>query len=57
MVYGMDSYYIVLHITMELCWLAVLLCNSTLTKEAHHRCYSELLDEISDFKPQPALGD
>lgn len=56
MVYGMDSYLIFLHITMELCRIAALLQTSTLTKEAHHICYAKLLNKILAVEPQPAPG-
>lgn len=36
MVYIMDSYHTVLYLTIKLCQIAVLLCNKTITKGAHH---------------------
>lgn len=42
-VYGTDSYCIVLYLTIKLLQLVVLLHNITITKEAQHRHYTELL--------------
>lgn len=41
---------------MKLLQIVVLFQRSTITKEAHHRRYNELLDEISSGKPQQDLG-
>lgn len=52
----MNGYRILLYLTMALSQIAVLLQNSTLTKEAYLHCYAGLLNEILTVGPQPALG-
>lgn len=52
----MNSYHIVLYLTMEIRWLIVLLCNRTIPKGAHYRCYAELMEEISTVEPQQDPG-
>lgn len=52
---GMDVYHIVLYLTMKIWRTAVLLQSSTITKEAHHRRYYELLDKFAVVKHHQLL--
>lgn len=55
MVSGMDAYHIVLYLTMEIFRIAVLLQNSTITVEAHHR-HTEELEQFTAVRSQQVLS-
>lgn len=56
MIPEMDDYHVVLYLTIEIPWIAVLLWNSTIAKEIHYQRYAEALNWIAALKPQQALG-
>lgn len=55
MLYGMNIHHSALYLRMELRWIALLLWNSTIPKEALRR-YAELLKEILAVELQLVLG-